>query len=469
MLVPDVEGRVWVIAEICANCAEAMPRVKVLSGGRPREQQPVAVAARPAAVDPPPTASPPARPDLSVPPPAKKTKTVEAKASEGDRARKCEICATEARPTTPPDAVQEQDPDQAQPVPARFGALAADTLRYLDCGQAGHSPEARLLALLLTLRMRRDGTFFMRSCELSALRMDLPPWALKELIVCGWADASFEEVCAAGPGDRNVECRIPELRDGLSHLGITPSVRSRVNAWALNVACHPSLMDRPAGIRLGAFYATAHCNATGHAAIYPRDMAKLCRYTSRDLALPALEALQKSRWLRQVQPGYRAGDPIKITLSQSARRFAPGATSLPTPTQPGPHPKPLAVRGRGHEIAAWVDSYVARHHHGPRNRELFAAHYEEDPRARWTDVMMAGALARLADDGWLLTDNNRWYRTRPGPTYLRRLLREQATDPPPQPTRHRQPSPLAADAEGQTLRGLWNIPGAEAVLGPCPQ
>ncbi|MEU5547724.1 hypothetical protein AB0G85_36160 [Streptomyces sioyaensis] len=393
----------------------------------------------------------------------------EAKAAEGNRARNCEICATEAHAPTQPEPAKAQDPLQDRPVPTSFGDLAAETQRYLDCVQASQSPEARLLALLLTLRLRPDGKFFMRSCELSAARMELPPWALKELIVCGWADAPFEQVCAAGPGDRHVECRIPELGDGLSHLGISSSVRSRINTWALKVTCHPSLMDRPAGVRLGAFYVTACSNATGHAAIHPRMMAKLCRYTSRELTLPALEALLKSGWLRQVRPGPRAGDPIKVTLGQHARYFAPGATCLPAPTQPGPRPRPIAVRGRGYEIAAWVDSYVARHQHGPRTRELLAAHYEDDPRAPWTGPMMAGAMERLAEDGWLRIDGNRWYRTRPGPTYLRRLVREQAPEQPPQATQLRPPAPPAADVERQTLRGLWVIPGAEAVLGPCPR
>ncbi len=225
VLIPDAEGRVWVIAETCTNCAEVMPRVKVLSGGRPQ-----------------PNANP-APPTPTVPPPTRKAATAEAKVVERDLARNCQICAAEAPPVSQPEEAgpERPDPEKARPVPAEYGSTAVETLRYLNLVQAGHSPEARLLALLITLRLRKDGTFAMRSCDLSPLRLDLPPWALQELIDCGWADAPFEDVCAAGPGDHSVQCRVPELAGGLAHLGISPSMRSHVNAWVMTVTSHPGL------------------------------------------------------------------------------------------------------------------------------------------------------------------------------------------------------------------------------------
>lgn len=425
VLLSDAEERVWVIAEVCSNCAEAMPRAKVIKGGRTL----------------PPTTS--ASPQLPVAASAMETKSTaiaEAKTAERNLALNCRICTAEAAPAsqTSPEAPSA---DECRPVPIGYGHAAVETLRYLDFMQAGHSPEARLLALLITLRLRKDGTFFMRSCDLSSARLSLSPAALEELIECGWADAPLEEVLATGPGEKSVACRVPEFSGGLEHLGISSASRSHINAWALQVALHPALVDHPAGIRLGAFYVTAHSNVTGPTVIHPRHMARFSRYTSRDLVPPVLESLKEAQWLHSVQPGPRPGDPVRVTLTRHGRRFAPGFVPTPSPASMNPRLNSLDTRGRGYEIAAWTDAYVARHHHGPRHRELLAAHFDENPQAPWTEQAIMGTVRRLTDDGWLRTDGTRWYRTRPGMTYLRRLAREQEQMANPAEAKHRRVTP----------------------------
>ncbi|WP_328380642.1 hypothetical protein OHB13_38130 (plasmid) [Streptomyces sp. NBC_00440] len=137
---------------------------------------------------------------------------------------------------------------------------------------------------------------------------------------------------------------------------------------------------------------------------------------------------------------------------------------------------------RGHTLAL---HHVQRHGHGPRLRVLVAAHCDENPDAPWPDEWLSGAVQRLADEGWLhLDDGNRWYRTRPGITYQRRIAREQIpaagqlTTPPAQKTNQQtaaQPplrarrSSVPSDTQDDRLSSLWLIPGAEAVLGPRPR
>jgi hypothetical protein len=121
-------------------------------------------------------------------------------------------------------------------------------------------------------------------------------------------------------------------------------------------------------------------------------------------------------------------------------------------------PTPIEVDGQGYQLAAWVDAYVAHHRHGPRHRELLAAHCPQSPTAPWTRQQIQQAVASLAREGWLL-NSNQWHRTRPGPAYLAQLAREQQTATAPQP---------AAPADPPRT-GLWLIPGADTILGPPRQ
>jgi hypothetical protein len=116
---------------------------------------------------------------------------------------------------------------------------------------------------------------------------------------------------------------------------------------------------------------------------------------------------------------------------------------------------PIQVRGQEADIAAWVADYRTRHGHGPRSHELLAAHCAENPQAPWAHHSIAAAMGRLADDGWLLVEPGRWWRTRPGPAYARHLA-DQAAD-----ARLQEEVANAVPA----LRGLMRIPGADIILG----
>jgi hypothetical protein len=465
VLIPDRVGRLWILAETCEACATATPRAKVIRSSRPPSERPGPAKAAAHATMP---AAPlgEQRSDDRTP--------AAPRPSDRERAFNCEVCEAKAAPKPPVHEDNSFAAAQSEPtswaVPGTYGDYALAALQYLHQAEVGHSPEARLLALLIALRVRPGGIVKMVSNDLGPGRMDLPDWALEELIDAEWVDASLDEVQGAVRGAPAAQLRVPDLAANSRPMGIpTGTARGKLNGWTQRMIDHPLLRGKPAADRLGAFFVTARCNREGRAQIVLRQMATLCRLTSQDLALEVMETLARAQWLAHVTPGPTSGHAVNVTLAHPIRHLAPGSPPPRTtpPAQPGPRPNPIKLRGREYEVAAWVDGYVARHRHGPRLHELIAAHCTENPRTPWPQQWMAGAVERLADEGWLHLDGNRWYRTRPGMAYLRQLAREQAAAAPaPQATEPRTPQQQTGSGQQTQPPGIWLIPGAEAVLGP---
>ncbi|MGW2748092.1 hypothetical protein [Streptomyces sp. NPDC001450] len=482
VLIPDRLGRMWILAETCTACARAVPRIKVIRGPQPSPPSPV----RPA----PHRRSATGR--ASTPAPSARDG-----APDRDRALNCPLCVQEQDSSAPaaeknerigPEGKEVTEGPDNWPVPESFGPSLDEALRYLEAVQAGRSPEGRLLALVCALRVRREGLFRMVSDDLGPSRLDIPMWAVDELNDCRWIDLDPDDVHAAVRGAPAAEGRLPHLADGTACLGITGLARGRFNGWIQRMVHHPLLAGQPAAVRLGALYATSQCDDTGHGRIVPRHMAERCRYDSRDLARPVLDDLHHAGWLSRVVPGGRTGDPIRITVARAIRDLVPrkGITLADSNTAARNAAQAIDLRGREFAIARWVEDYVARHRHGPRSRDVIASHIDEDPNKPWTVQMIAETISRLTQQGWLYTDGCRWYRTRPGLTYQRRLAQARATTPPsPRRTaggarsldtttspvleaaamgsQHGQDSPAGQPS------GLWLIPGAEAILGPRPR
>ena len=343
-------------------------------------------------------------------------------------------------------------------------AYTEHVLSYLDRTHAGHSPEGRLLALACVLRARRNGTFNLSGEDLEPDRLDLPDWAPNELTDCGWLEADPSRINATVRPASHTTCRIPGLADG-DNTGVPSG--SKLNGWALHILAHPILCGQPAAVRLAAVYVTAMSNHRGHARITPRHMAGTCRTPARQ-APELLHHLKTAGWLSRADLDVDPGRSVLVTIAPPARHLAPGA---PPAEATGPRPNPINLRGREHEVAAWVDAYVARHHHGPPHRELLAAHCTENTDVPWPAAWIAGAVQRLADQGWLYVDGSRWYRTRPGDTYYRHVRTLQTTTQrtPQTPTPAVEPRPHPQPAANHLTTGVWLIPGAEAILGPRPQ
>ncbi|MEU5191615.1 hypothetical protein AB0G83_31395 [Streptomyces klenkii] len=84
-------------------------------------------------------------------------------------------------------------------------------MAYLAMARAGRTAEARLLALLAALRMRKDGTATLISEGLSQDRAGLPDSALGELVADGWIDTSLAAVRAAVSGAPAAVCPVPGM------------------------------------------------------------------------------------------------------------------------------------------------------------------------------------------------------------------------------------------------------------------
>ncbi|MDT0307319.1 hypothetical protein RM780_10125 [Streptomyces sp. DSM 44917] len=508
-LVPDLVGRLWVLAEMCAACAAAIPRAKILAGGRPQPRVP-----RPA-----PAIAPPAsRRGTSTLPDAIRARSCPVCAAEAEAIRQARITETEETSTNPGASLLEP---QKWQVPTDFGDRTGAALAYLADQQAGRTPEARLLALLCALGRRRDDFFLATSEHLHPDWMGLGDAAFEELVAIGWLEASLTEVRAAVPGKPPAVCRMPHLATDQKPFNFSKDSRKQFNGWIQRLAGHHLLAGQPAGVRLGALYVTARCLPTGRGVVGPRAMARLCCYSCSYTVLPVLDTLARVGWLEKVESGTTPDRPVTFTLAPAARAFIPGAqpqgrVATGTPTRA----VPINLRAREMEIAAWVDAYVARHRHGPPNRDLITAHQAEDPQNFWPEADILRAVAALGESGWLLVDSNRWYRTRPGPTYWKRLAAQQAEQKPtaspdiatartprssgpsqrrvaatapasvpvPSPKTHPAPwTPVSPRAKATATQravptrsdrastsqhpGLWLIPGAEAILGPppCPE
>ncbi|MEU1668527.1 hypothetical protein ABZ547_34095 [Streptomyces sparsogenes] len=488
MLIPDMVGRVWVIAETCAACAAAVPRGKLLNGGWPSSSK---------------EAAPPEKPKVAQKRPVPAAR---AEASARERALNCPICKEEETQARGED---ETDADTAAfgPAPAGWSPplvyrrYAEDLLGYLDDVLVGPTPETRLLAMACALRLRPNGTFNLVNDDLGEQRLSLPWQTLADLIKSGWLETSLRDVKAADKGAPAAVCRIPSLTNDPGAIGVPNNARSRVNGWMQRAVTHQLLTGQPAGIRLAAFYVTSRCGPAGEAVISTRDMTALCCLSSRSLAVPVLLRLLELGWLAKVEPETHPGRPVRVLASSQILNLVPGTSSGQTA-----RPTPINLQEQGFKVAQWVDRYVACHGHGPRLRELFRAHCVENPAAPWTDAQLQEELRGLASRGWLHIDNNRWYRIRPGQKYLRRRAQHQAAL---RPARISHPVPsrkgpavgpqvshgVLSFGEQDTLievtdissscspkvthnptrrestalpRGLWTIPGAEAILGPPP-
>lgn len=136
--------------------------------------------------------------------------------------------------------------------PAAYTQYTESALAYLAGAGAGRTPEARLLALLAALRMRKDGTAALISEDLSPERSGLPESVLKELITTGWIDTTLPAVHAAVPGEPAARCPLPGLSGTALPAGVGKQIRKRYNGWVQRPVCHDLLTGQPVGIRLAA-------------------------------------------------------------------------------------------------------------------------------------------------------------------------------------------------------------------------
>lgn len=413
VLVPDVLGRVWVIAEMCAACTRAIPRVKVL-------QKPVSPAPRVTPAN-------------------------------------CQLCREGAEATPYGDwenAGAAQHADLAVPraeramaeqerglgpaptgwsPPARYTTTVDLILKALADAHAGASTEARLLALVAMLRHRTDNTVRFIAEDFSADRAGLCERALEELIRGAWIHTSVAAVRAATIGAPAAVCPVPALALLWQKTGVGRHYRKPFNGWVQRLFADEMLYGQPAGVRLAALYLTAHSSVSGRGHVNRRTLAVLCRFSAPAVADSVLARLKDVGWLDTLHLNTGWDAPPSYRLAPQVRHYIPGSAPLTT----RPAPASVSLTGRGTDLAAAAQTFYQRHHHAAPLRHVVTAFCPENPDAPWCTGTLRSAAQELVDEGWIEISSDIWASVRPGPAYWQALRPAPIQPSPSRPsTRH---------------------------------
>ncbi|MFJ2774351.1 hypothetical protein [Streptomyces sp. NPDC087300] len=483
VLVPDVLGRLWMIAEVCAGCAKAIPRAKVLQAQ---------------------AAPPPRRTPANCPVCQEECSDTTLREDQPEGAKDLAPAATgEGRQAV--DGEREVGPaPQGWSPPARYTSIVDSALEALAEARAGASAEARLLALVAMLRHRNDHTARFIAEDFTDDRAGLSEAALEDLIAGAWIHTSVAAVRAATVGLPAAVCPVPALALLWKQTGLGRHLRKPFSGWVNRLIADERLYAQPAGVRLAALYLTAHSTVDGRGHANRRTMAARCRFSSPSVTDAVLQTLQRTGWLQalHLNTGWNASPAYR--LAQQVRHHIPGAaplTARPTPTV-------IALTGRGSDLAAAAHTYHQHHRHPMPLRDLVAQFSHENPQALWSAETLRTAVQGLVAEGWLDIGQDSWSSVRPGSAYWETLQppaprpatsssrsrhalsprtdrprppRQPRVEPPPGLSPHgrgpqlplhtapRRPI-VPADADDPARpRGIWTIPGAREILGTPPQ
>ncbi|MFJ8294708.1 hypothetical protein ACIQ9R_02425 [Streptomyces sp. NPDC094447] len=160
-------------------------------------------------------------------------------------------------------------------------------------------PEARLFAVMVTIRAARGGVGNVTGMDLNALRLSDPHEAVTALRSLGWqiADTVFD----SGPAAPPTPVTVPELSTEDGHpLPLGRESRSRVSGWTAKTMSAKPLKKLPPAARLAALYLAAHGTA-GRLAPLPADLPAAC--------LPTLPALLEKGFLAELSDDSYRLDP----------------------------------------------------------------------------------------------------------------------------------------------------------------
>ncbi|MYS10117.1 hypothetical protein GTW71_27620, partial [Streptomyces sp. SID6041] len=163
-------------------------------------------------------------------------------------------------------------------------------------------PEARLFAVMVTIRAARGGVGNVTGMDLNALRLSDPHEAVTALRGLGWqiADTIFDSDPAAPP----TSVTVPELStlpaEGDHPLPVGRESRSRVSGWTAKTMSAKPLKKLPPAARLAALFLAAHGTAERLEPL-PADLPVAC--------LPALPALVEKGFLAELSDDAYRLDP----------------------------------------------------------------------------------------------------------------------------------------------------------------
>ncbi|MEU8975633.1 hypothetical protein AB0D11_41635 [Streptomyces monashensis] len=365
-------------------------------------------------------------------------------------------------------------------------------LRCLSDAGAGLTAQARLLALLLTVRRCPSGTAWLTLDDLRPGHAGMSEAAVRDLRSGGWLQSPAPTPTSGTP---TMPCLLAE--DRLSREARLPwHVRQSLQSWIEQVITHRLLLGWPADVRLAALYLTARGRPGHTGEVSLRMLARLCCCHSPEGSEHVLRALQDSGWLRMLHINRGWKRPATYQLA------AVGQDLLPRSAPGAPHrgSAEIKVAGKEKELAAWAHAYHQRHGHPPALLEVLAAHHAPVPVpvTAWGIGQLQKTAAQLQSTGWLHVGPSEGQLVQPGPQYWQRPAppkrrKRHALSPrieatrkaptgrmgwPPGPenpsTQGRDPelacrrrAPVVpASGRPAVPKGIWLIPGAHAILRP---
>ncbi len=328
---PDRYGRVWHLAEMCARCAAATLRSKIINGGQApapsgRHQTKAGGAPVPGQVGTPypsfvgadasPTAAPKQKSSApaatvpsSIPAQAASKNAPSVQAPSGTGGKKAALL-------TPSGKVL---------LSSAHATCLSHVWSYLASRRPGATPEARLLAFVCTLRAACSGLANLTAQDLSGMRLKDPEAALRDLTASGWlAGATPDEVLQADTTP--VACDVPDLQAPDPRLtAVTKNARPRLSGWAQRIFGHKRLRKHSAEVKLLAAYTSSCATQNGAGRVRVEEAAAVACVSPQTL-VSAVRTLTQADWCAEA----RVEDEwLVFRLDDEVAGFAPHAGCPP--------------------------------------------------------------------------------------------------------------------------------------------
>ncbi|MDG4858748.1 hypothetical protein P8605_11395 [Streptomyces sp. T-3] len=205
------------------------------------------------------------------------------------------------------------------------GIAARGVLRYLQRCQPGTTPDAQLLALILTLRAARYGTASYAAADLSSLRLLDGASTLTELVATGWLCTRLEDVLAPSAA-RPASIRIPDLYQEPTPIYLGEKTRASVASWVLKAKRYHRLRKLTSEVCLSALYLAAHGHFDGRGSVGQQDLIATCALPPGGSAATLASALLEAGWLDEYR--IEPSGVLRYRLHQRAVPFSPAAPSV---------------------------------------------------------------------------------------------------------------------------------------------
>ncbi|WP_063794087.1 hypothetical protein [Streptomyces graminilatus] len=238
------------------------------------------------------------------------------------------------------------------PKPAAHSAPVASFLLTIPQGHAARrllsytatlplsSPDAQLLAVVITIRAARGGTARIGAAAVRELRLDDAYRAVADLRALGW---QLPDRLLDLDADAPALVTVPPLAAGPDDhpLPLGKDPRSRVSGWTARTLTAPLLTGTPPAAQLAGLFLAGHASAHLNGTL-PDDLPRACR--------DHLPGLVTSGFLTHLDDDlYRLGSSMRNLVGRLPHRADPDDS----PPRKGPWKVPCPARTTRAEWAQW--------------------------------------------------------------------------------------------------------------------